>query len=88
MTDERPTLPTPRTMADAEWQRVRGMAERLAELEAAVAEMVDPDTDTLARLDRARLKAARAANRAQLADELAAHLDEIRASKRRHSGSS
>lgn len=75
-------------MADAEWQRVRALAERLGELEAAVAEMVDPDPDTLAHLDRARLKAARAANRAQLADELSVHLDEIRASKRRPSGTS
>ncbi len=75
-------------MADAEWQRVRTLAERLAELEAAAAEMVDPDPDTLARLDRARIKASRAAHRAQLADELAIHLDEIRAARRRRSGTS
>lgn len=48
-------------------------------MEAAVAEMVDPDPDTLARLDRARVKAARAAQRATLADALADDLDDIRA---------
>jgi hypothetical protein len=66
-------------VADAAWARVRGLAEKVARLEAAVAEMVDPDPDTLARLDRARVKAARAAERAALADALADHLDDIRA---------
>lgn len=66
-------------VADAAWARVRGLAEKVARLEAAVAEMVDPDPDTLARLDRARVKAARAAERASLADALADDLDDIRA---------
>jgi hypothetical protein len=66
-------------VADAAWARVRGLAERAARLEAAVAEMVDPDPDTLARLDRARVKAARATQRAALADALADDLDGIRA---------
>ncbi len=66
-------------VADAAWARVRGLAEKVARLEAAVAEMVDPDPDTLARLDRARVKAARAAERAALADALADDLDDIRA---------
>lgn len=52
-------------------------------MEEAVAEMVDPDPDTLARLDRARLKAARAANRASLADALADHLDQVRSKRGR-----
>ncbi len=52
-------------------------------MEEAVAEMVDPDPDTLARLDRARVKAARAAQRAQLADELAQALEDMRAARRR-----
>lgn len=66
-------------VADAEWARVRALADRVARLEEAVAEMPDPDPDTLARLDRARVKAARAAERASLADALADHLDGIRA---------
>lgn len=70
-------------VADDQWQRVRAMAERVATMEEAVAEMVDPDPDTLARLDRARVKAARAAQRAQLADELAQALEDMRAARRR-----
>ena len=73
----------PDDVANAEWARVRALAERVALLEAAVAEMPDPDPDTLARLDRARLKAARAANRATLADALADHLGDIRAQQGR-----
>ena len=72
----------PDEVANAEWARVRALADRVAMLEAAVAEMPDPDPDTLARLDRARLKAARAANRASLADALADHLGDIRAQRR------
>jgi hypothetical protein len=70
-------------VADAQWQRVRAMAERVAALEEAVAEMIDPDPDSLARLDRARIKAARAAQRAKLADELAEALEDMRAARRR-----
>jgi hypothetical protein len=66
-------------VADAAWARVRALAETVARLEEAVAEMPDPDPETLARLDRARIKAARAAQRASLADELADHLGDIRA---------
>lgn len=65
-------------VADQAWTRVRALAEKVAQLETAAAEMVDPDPDTLARLDRARLKAARAAQRASLADALADDLDGIR----------
>lgn len=75
----------PDEVANAEWARVRALADRVAQLEEAVAEMPDPDPDTLARLDRARLKAARAADRASLADALADHLGEIRAHRRHRS---
>ena len=70
-------------VADDQWRRVRAMAERVAALEEAVAEMIDPDPDSLARLDRARIKAARAAQRAKLADELAEALEDMRAARRR-----
>ena len=69
-------------VANAEWARVRALAERVAALEDAVAEMVDSDPDTLHRLDRARLKAARAADRAALADALADHLQDLRSRRR------
>lgn len=69
-------------VADAEWERVRAMAERVSAMEVALAEMVDPDPDALARLDRARIKLSRAAARAQLADQLAEHLAQIRAARR------
>ncbi len=71
-------------VADEAWTRVRALADKVARLEAAVAEMVDPDPDVLARLDRARLKAAKAAQRATLADALADHLDGISARRGTH----
>jgi hypothetical protein len=70
-------------VADAAWTRVRALAEKVARLEEAAAEMVDPDPDTLAKLDRARYKAARAAERASLADGLADHLQDIRSRRAR-----
>ena len=72
-------------VADEAWTRVRALADKVAQLEAAAAEMIDPDPDTLARLDRARYKAAKAAQRASLADSLADHLDDIRARRVNHS---
>lgn len=75
----------PDEVANAEWARVRALAEKVALMEEAVAEMVDPDPDTLHRLDRARLKAARAAHRASLADALADHLEELRSRRGRSS---
>lgn len=71
-------------VADEAWTRVRALADKVAQLEAAAAEMIDPDPDTLARLDRARYKAAKAAQRASLADALADHLDDIRARRVNH----
>lgn len=70
-------------VADDAWTRVRALAEKVARLEEAAAEMVDPDPDTLAKLDRARYKAAKAAQRASLADALADHLDDIRSRRAR-----
>ncbi len=64
-------------VADEQWTRVRSLIARLNEIEAAVAEMVDPDPDTLARLDRLRLRTARATERATLADALADSLTSI-----------
>lgn len=72
-------------VADQAWTRVRALADKVAQLEAAAAEMVDPDPDTLARLDRARYKAAKAAQRASLADALSDHLEEIRSRRVRQS---
>lgn len=64
-------------VADEQWTRVRSLIARLNEMETAVAEMVDPDPDTLARLDRLRLRTARATERATLADALADSLTSI-----------
>lgn len=82
-----PDADGPYGVADAEWRRVRGMVARLTAMEEAVAEMVDPDPDTLARLDRLRIKTARATNRATLADALADSLTDI-SDRRRNTGSS
>lgn len=79
-----PNFDGPAGVADEEWQRVRDLAERVVAIEEAVTMMVDPDPDTLARLDRARVKAARAIERARLADHLADVLESIRAERRRH----
>lgn len=78
----------PYGVADAEWQRVRSLVARLDEMEAAVAEMIDPDPDTLAKLDRLRLRTARATGRATLADSLAESLTTINDHRRRGSSPS
>ncbi len=74
-------------VADAAWLRVRALADRVVQMENAIAEMVDPDPDTLAKLDRARYKAARAAERASLADALSDHMETIRSHQRNGSPS-
>lgn len=64
-------------VADTQWRRVRDLAqtaERLAALQAAG----DLDDDGEMRLARARLRAARAAERALLADEIADRLADLR----------
>jgi hypothetical protein len=58
------------TVADAMWDRVRRLAERVASLEEADA-AGDLDEDGRARLVALRMRAGRAAERARLADELA-----------------
>ena len=64
-------------VADKQWQRVRALAEaadRLAEEEANG----DLDDDGEMRLARARLRAARAVERAVLADQIADQLAELK----------
>jgi hypothetical protein len=80
-----PDFSGPAGVADEEWRRVRDLAERVVEIEEIVARMVDPDAESLARLDRARVKAAKAVQRAELADHLADVLESIRSERRRRS---
>ena len=72
---------SPAGVADAEWQRVRDLARRVEELEAAFAERSSDDEGLEMQLARARIRAQRAAGRAMLADSLADEL-ESRTSKR------
>lgn len=67
------------TVADAMWDRVRALAERVTRLEEADA-VGDLDDDGRARLGALRVKAARVAERARLADELA---DQVASARRR-----
>ncbi|HVG99349.1 MAG TPA: hypothetical protein VM844_01200 [Miltoncostaeaceae bacterium] len=69
-------------VADELWDRVRRLAERVARFEEADA-TGDLDDDGRARLDALRVRAARAADRAQLADHLADMVAEARAAARR-----
>jgi hypothetical protein len=64
-------------VADELWERVRSLAERLARYEEADA-VGELDEDGRARLDSLRVRAARAAERARLADELADELADRR----------
>jgi hypothetical protein len=71
----------PEAVADAQWARVRALGARVAALEARAAD--EPlDEEELARLVRARQRAARAAERAVLADHLADRLAEVRSRER------
>jgi hypothetical protein len=72
------------SVADAQWDRVRALASTVARLEAQEAE-AGLDDDGEARLVRARLRAARAAERALLADQIADSLAEVRKTGRRTS---
>jgi hypothetical protein len=65
-------------VADEMWGRLRRLAERLAALEQADA-AGELDDDDRARLVGLRLRCARAADRARLADELADRVAEARA---------
>ncbi len=69
-------------VADEQWERLRGLAERVARYEEADA-LGELDEDGRARLDALRLRAARAAERAQLADRLADLVAQARAAGRR-----
>jgi hypothetical protein len=64
-------------VADELWERVRSLAERLARYEEAEA-VGELDEDGRARLGSLRVRAARAAERARLADELADELADRR----------
>jgi hypothetical protein len=68
-------------VADARWARVRELAGRAERLEAAD-RLGELDEEGRARLDRLRLKAARAIDSARLADELADRLNGIARSRR------
>lgn len=65
------------TVADGLWARVRELAARVAELER-LERLDELDEEGRARLDSLRLRAARAARRAGLADELADRIAELR----------
>lgn len=68
-------------VADALWERVRAMAARVAAMEEAdvVGEL---DEDGRARLGALRLRCARAAERAGMADALADQMADLRARRR------
>jgi hypothetical protein len=68
----------PEAVANALWDRVRRLARVAEELREAEA-LGELDDTSQARLDRARLRLGRAAARAQMADELADQLAELRA---------
>jgi hypothetical protein len=65
------------SVADEQWRRVRALASTVARLEAQEAEG-GLDDDGEIRLARARLRAARATERALLADEIADRLAALR----------
>jgi hypothetical protein len=70
----------PEAVADALWERVRRLAEVAGKLGEAEA-LGELDLVSQARLDRARVRLARAAARAQMADELSDQLAELRAQR-------
>ena len=69
-------------VADELWDLVRRLAGRVAELEEADA-VGELDEDGRARLDGLRVRCARAAARAGLADELSDRVIEVRAQRDR-----
>ncbi len=68
-------------VADELWDRVRTMAARVAELEAADA-LGELDEEGRGRLAVLRMRCSRAAERARLADDLADQMAEVRARRR------
>jgi len=72
----------PDRVADELWARVRVLAARVERLTAAAdADGLGPDDEL--RLERARVRLTRAAQRAQLADDLADQVAEVRLRRRR-----
>ena len=72
----------PDRVADELWGRVRVLAARVERLSAAAdADVLSPEDEL--RLERARVRLARAAERAQLADDLADQVAEVRMRRRR-----
>ena len=69
-------------VADELWDLVRRLAARVAALEEADA-VGELDEDGRARLDGLRMRCARAAARAGLADELSDRVTEVRAQRER-----
>jgi hypothetical protein len=70
------------SVADQMWERVRRLAERMARFEQAEA-VGELDEDGRARLASLRLRCARAADRARLADELSDRVADARAARDR-----
>jgi hypothetical protein len=68
-------------VADALWARVRSMAARVAELEAVDA-LGELDEEGRGRLAVLRMRCARAADRAGMADALADQMAEVRARRK------
>jgi hypothetical protein len=83
---ERPEQPGPEAVADAAWERVRELAGRAEALERLAATDPDPDAELAMRLARARERAGRAVDRAELADALADRLSELERSRHRPTG--
>jgi hypothetical protein len=69
-------------VADELWERVRTMAAKLAQMEAADV-LGELDEDGQGRLAVLRMRCARATERARLADDLADQMAGVRASRRR-----
>lgn len=72
-------------VADALWERVRRCHREAERLEAAGGDE-EPDHDRALQLARARLRTARAAERAQLADALADQVERVTSGRRRRVG--
>ncbi len=77
-----PAASGPDAVADALWDRVRRLARVAEDLTEAEA-MGELDDEGQAQLLRARVRLARAASRAQMADDLADQLAELRAVRAR-----
>lgn len=77
--DDQNTREGAEAVADKQWERVRALARVAERLERQEAEAGLDDEGEM-RLARARIRAARAADRAMLADQIADRLAELRPS--------